>query len=104
MFPSRMILLQQPSAQPGADYSQFIFLGAILLVFYFFIIRPQQKKQKEARKFLSELKKGDEVVTIGGVIGKVANIEGDIVYLEVDRSVKLKLNKTAIASSAPKTA
>lgn len=64
---------------------------------YFFMIRPQQKKQKDAKKFIEEIKKGDDVVTIGGLHGKVSSIEGDVVYIEIDRGVKAKIEKSAVS-------
>jgi len=64
---------------------------------YFFMIRPQQKKQKEAKNFISEIKKGDEVVTIGGIHGKVSSIEGDTIMLELDRGFKIRVEKSAVS-------
>ena len=64
---------------------------------YFFMIRPQQKKQKETKKFIEEIKKGDEVVTIGGIHGKVYSVEDDTVHLELDKGLKVKLEKSAIS-------
>lgn len=61
------------------------------------MIRPQQKKQKDAKKFIEEIKKGDDVVTIGGLHGKVSSIEGDVVYIEIDRGVKAKIEKSAVS-------
>ena len=64
---------------------------------YFFMIRPQQKKQKETKKFIEEIKKGEDVVTIGGLHGKVSSVEGDVVILELDRGFKVKVEKSAIS-------
>lgn len=87
----------------GADWTgQLILWGGIILVFYFFMIRPQQKKQKEQKKFTEELAKGDTVVTIGGVHGKVAAIESDTVVLEVDKGVKLTFERSSISLEASK--
>ena len=61
------------------------------------MIRPQQKKQKEAKNFISEIKKGDEVVTIGGIHGKVSSIEGDTIMLELDRGFKIRVEKSAVS-------
>jgi len=85
-------------ASPGGGIMGQVFLfGAIILIMYFFMIRPQQKKQKDAKKFIDEIKKGDDVVTIGGLHGKVSSIEGDVVYIEIDRGVKAKIEKSAIS-------
>jgi preprotein translocase subunit YajC len=85
-------------ASPGGGIMGQVFLfGSIILIMYFFMIRPQQKKQKDAKKFIDEIKKGDDVVTIGGLHGKVSSIEGDAVYIEIDRGVKAKIEKSAIS-------
>jgi preprotein translocase subunit YajC len=72
----------------------------IIGVFYFFMIRPQQKKQKEQRSFIDNLKKGDNVVTIGGLHGKVYSVESTTVTLELDKGLKLTFEKTAISREA----
>lgn len=64
---------------------------------YFFMIRPQQKKQKDTKKFIDEIKKGDDVVTIGGLHGKVYSVDGDTVQIELDRGLKVKIEKSAIS-------
>jgi len=71
-------------------------------VMYFFMIRPQQKKQSEQKKFLQELKKGDSVVTIGGLHGKIYEIEELTLMLEVDRGMRLKFDRSAISMEASK--
>jgi preprotein translocase subunit YajC len=75
-----MLLLQ---AQSPA-YMQIILFGGIFVVFYFFMIRPQQQKAKEAKKFIEELKTGDKVVTIGGAHGTVVSIREKTIVVEVD--------------------
>ncbi|GCC50908.1 preprotein translocase subunit YajC [Chryseotalea sanaruensis] len=95
------IILQ---AQQGNPYMQFIFFGAIILVFYFFMIRPQQKKAKDAKKFQEEIGKGDYVVTIGGAHGRIAEIEDDTFILEVEKGGRIKFSKTAINMEATKAA
>jgi preprotein translocase subunit YajC len=77
--------------------SNLILIGGIIIIFYFFMIRPQQKKQKDQKKFLEAVKKGDEVVTIGGMHGKVVSVEDDIVVLDVDRGVKLTFEKSSLS-------
>lgn len=95
------IILQ---AQQGNPYMQFIFFGAIILVFYFFMIRPQQKKAKDAKKFQEEIAKGDYVVTIGGAHGRIAEIEEETFILEVEKGGRIKFSKTAINMEASKAA
>jgi len=89
-------------AGQGGGYMQFVMLGGMILIFWLFFIRPQQKKQKEQRKFIDEIKKGDGVVTMGGIHGKVYAIEGDTVILEVDKAMKIKFEKSAISLDASK--
>jgi preprotein translocase subunit YajC len=82
---------------------QILLWGAIILIFYFFMIRPQQKKASDQKKFRESLQKGTNVVTIGGLHGKIVEIQDTTVWLEVDRGVKLKFEKSAIASAAGTT-
>ena len=93
-----MLLLQ---AQSPA-YMQIILFGGIFVVFYFFMIRPQQTKAKEAKKFIEELKTGDKVVTIGGAHGTVVTIREKTIVVEVDSSkgVRKVFEKTAISKDA----
>ena len=90
------ILLQNAQAQGGA-WGQVILMAAIIGIFYFFMIRPQQKKAKDQKKFVEEVKKGDLVVTIGGAHGRVAEIEGDTVTLEFERGARIRFSKSAIS-------
>ena len=82
---------------------QILLWGAIILIFYFFMIRPQQKKVSDQKKFRESLQKGANVVTIGGLHGKIVEINDTTVWLEVDRGFKLKFDKSAIASAAATT-
>lgn len=95
------IILAQASAGGGILGQVFLF-GSIILIMYFFMIRPQQKKQKDTKKFIEEIKKGDDVVTIGGLHGKVSSVEGDVVFMELDRGLKVKVEKSAISADFTK--
>lgn len=75
----------------------------VIVVFYFFMIRPQMKKQKELKKFREALSVGDKVVTIGGVHGKVLEINDTTVLLSCESSTKLRIEKSAVASSFSET-
>jgi preprotein translocase subunit YajC len=77
-----------------------ILIVGIIVIFYFFMVRPQQKKQKDQKAFLESIKKGEDVVTIGGMHGKVYSIEEDTVTLEIDKGVKMKFEKSAISLEA----
>lgn len=89
-------------SKPGAGSFQIVLLLGILVVFYFFMIRPQQKKQKAQAKFREGLKKGDKVVTIGGIHGTIAQVEGDVLTVEVGegKSMKLKFDINAVSVDA----
>lgn len=76
--------------------SAFLPLLLIIVIFYFFMIRPQMKRQKELKKFREALKKGDKVLTTGGIYGRVVEIEDHTVLLEVDSNVKIRVDKVAI--------
>lgn len=77
--------------------SQIVMLVLIVVVFYFFMIRPQMKKQKEAKKFQEEIKKGDKVVTIGGIIGKIVEVQDTSYIIEVEGGNRLRILKSAIS-------
>jgi preprotein translocase subunit YajC len=95
------ILLQ---AQEGGGISTLILFGGIFIIFYFFFIRPQQKKQKDQKKFIEEVKKGDNIVTIGGIHGKAVEVDDTTVTIDVDRGVKIKFLKSAVSLEASKAA
>jgi len=97
------ILLQAEGAGSGVMGQVFLF-GSIILIMYFFMIRPQQKKQKDAKNFISEIKKGENVVTIGGIHGKVYSVEGETILLELDKGFKIKLEKSAVSLEFTKKA
>ncbi|MBW7847971.1 MAG: preprotein translocase subunit YajC [Bacteroidales bacterium] len=96
------ILLFAPPAdgQASGGLMSFVPLILIMVVFYFFFIRPQMKKAKEQKKFREALQKGDKVVTIGGIHGKIAGIKDNTVILEVDTDTKIEVEKSAILSDA----
>ncbi|SRR5258706_710896 len=94
------IVLQAQSS----NWTSMIFMVAIIGVFYFFMIRPQQKKAKDQKKFIDEIKKGEDVVTIAGIYGRVAEIEGDTVILEVERGGRIKMLKSGISMESTKAA
>jgi len=85
---------------PGSGSLLFSMLPIILIfvIFYFFIIRPQNKKQKETEKMIAALKKGDKVITIGGIHGVVSSTKEHTVIVKVDDNSKIEFNRTAIAS------
>ena len=91
------ILQAAPAAgQQGGGWSMWIMLALIFVVMWFFMIRPQKKQQKELQNFRDSLKKGDKVVTIGGIYGTVSEIKEDSVLIEVDHNVKIRVSKQAL--------
>jgi preprotein translocase subunit YajC len=86
----------------GGLISTLIMFGAIFLIFYFMIIRPQQKRSKEREKLLSNLEKGDKVVTNGGIHGVIAGLEDKTALLMISENVKIKIDRSAITTVLPK--
>ncbi|MED7789253.1 MULTISPECIES: preprotein translocase subunit YajC [unclassified Francisella] len=91
-------------ASAGSPLSSILMLVVFFAIFWFLLIRPQQKKSKDLRKMLSELAKGDEVVTNGGMIGRIAKIDDTFVDLEVAENVTVKIQRSAVANILPKGA
>lgn len=89
-------------ASPQGGLLSFLPLIVIFVVFYFLLIRPQMKRAKEHRQLLSQLATGDEVVSNGGLLGKITHVGDSFVTLELADNVKIKLQKQAVASVMPK--
>lgn len=87
------VLLQ---AAKGFDYSQLLMIVGIFVVFYFFMIRPQQKKQKEIKKFQDSIQSGLDVITTGGIYGKVKDVKDNTVIVEIADNVRVKLDKASV--------
>jgi preprotein translocase subunit YajC len=92
---------QDAAAQPGA-LTQFLPLILIFIVFYFLLIRPQMKRAKDHKALVAGLGKGDEVVTNGGLLGKITDLNDSFVTLELAESVHIKIQRQAIAAVMPK--
>ena len=80
----------------------FVFFIGFLLIIYFMSIRPQQKKMKALQTMMDDLEKGDEVVAAGGIIGRIKEIKGPYVSIEVSENITFKLQKTSISNTLPK--
>ena len=93
-----MILLNTGGGMPFL-----LMMGAMFIVMYFFMIRPQVKKQKKEVAYRSSLKKGDKIMTIGGIHGKVLDVKDTVVYIEVSTGIKLKVEKSAISMGGETT-
>ncbi len=102
---SMIFLMGQPAGQDGGPglMANLILFGSIIAIFYFMIIRPQQKRQKERQKMMDGMKKGDRVVTAGGVHGTIAGMDEKTVLVQIADNVKVKVDKgsvTVVASDA----
>lgn len=90
------------ASPPGSEsnpYGKVIMLVLMFGIFYFLLIRPQQKRAKEHKQLVDALKVGDTVVTAGGIHGKVAGLQDDIITLEIATGVKIKINRSSIVSA-----
>jgi len=90
------LLMVQPEGQEANPLMSFLPLLLIVVIFYFFMIRPQMKRQKEVRKFRSSLSKGDKVVTTGGIYGRIVEVKETTIVLEVAKDVQIKVDKNGI--------
>ncbi|KZY33383.1 preprotein translocase subunit YajC [Oleiphilus sp. HI0081] len=90
------------SPQGPSAMMQLVFFGGFILIFYFLMWRPQSKRAKEHRNLVSELSKGDEIVTNGGIAGKVTKVSEEFVKVEVSEGVEMNIQKVAVASALPK--
>ena len=100
-----MLALLAQAADPNASQSPFGSFGLLIpaalffVIFYFIVMRPQARTQREHKSFIDKLAKGDEVVTSGGVVGKVDRVAGDLVFVEVASNVKLRVLKAQISGA-----
>jgi preprotein translocase subunit YajC len=93
---------QAAPAPAGSPYGFMFMMVAFVIIFYFMLIRPQQKKAKEHQAMLAKLSAGDEIVTTGGILGRIIEVGDAFITLEVADSVRLKVQKVQIASLMPK--
>jgi len=96
-----LILLQDaaPAAGGGGGMMSLVMIVMLIAIFYFFMIAPQQKKQKKINAFRESLKKGDKVMTAGGIYGRIREINDTFVLLEIDNNVTIKIDKNSIYQS-----
>ena len=93
---------QAAGAPAGAGYGQILILVVFVAIFYFMLIRPQQKRQKELHAMLSKLANGDEVVTSGGILGRITDVGESFVTLEVADGVRIRVQRAQISQLMPK--
>ena len=92
----------EPSESGGSLLNALLFPLALLAIFYFFLIRPQQKKQKEQTAMLGKLLVGDEVVTVAGIYGIIEEIDGSVLRLRIAKTITIQLQKHTVVSPLPK--
>jgi preprotein translocase subunit YajC len=93
---------QAAGATPGVGYSQYLILIVFVAVFYFLLIRPQQKRAKEHQALLSKLATGDEVITGAGILGRVTDVGDSFVTVEIADGVRIKVQKSQVTQLVPK--
>lgn len=99
-----LILMAGGSQQNQGGIMSFLPLILIVVVFYFFMIRPQMKKAKEQKKYIEALKKGDKILTIGGIYGKIVEVRDDAtLIMEVEDGSKMKISKNSVSQDATGT-
>ena len=94
---SSILLMAQPNQEGGGGFGSLIFLLLIIVIFYMFFIRPQMKRSKEQKKFRENIKKGDKIITIGGLHGKIVEVQETTFTIEVAENTRLRIEKTAVA-------
>ncbi len=103
-FISSAYAQQQPAAPgapaPGGAFGMFLPLIIVFIIFYFLVFRPQQKQQKQRRQMLANLKRGDEVVTNGGIYGKIADLTDTVAHLQIANNVTIKVDRAQIGNLA----
>lgn len=90
------------SPASGSGLTSILFLVVFFAIFYFLILRPQNKRQKEQRNMVSNLAKGDEVVTSGGLVGKIVDLDDQFLELEISEGIKVKIQRFAVSACLPK--
>ena len=90
------------AAPAPSAWSQIIMLGIFALVFYFLLLRPQLKRQKEHKALMEALQKGDEVVFAGGLVGTITKVDGDFAVIELASNVEVKVQRAAVVATLPK--
>ena len=95
-------LFLQQSTSSSSPYQTLILIGVMILILYLFLIRPQQRRMRAQKKYIESLKAGDAIVTAGGIHGTISSLSDKEVVLEVDKGVKLTLDRTSISYEAAK--
>ena len=92
-----MILFFVLQGAGGSGLSSILMMGAILAVAYWFMIRPQMQREKEAQNYINTVEVGQQILTSGGIYGKITRIEGDILHVQIDKMTNVRLDKSSVA-------
>jgi preprotein translocase subunit YajC len=90
------------AAQSPDPLASLILPIGLVVLFYFFLIRPQSKRQKEQKQMIADLQKGEEIITSGGILGKITSINDNFITLEINKDVSIKIQKAAVQTIMPK--
>ena len=102
LIPDAMAQTAGGAPAGGSPMGMFIMMGLFVVIFYFLLIRPQQKKQKEHQAMLGKLAAGDEVVTAGGILGRIVEIGDNFITLEIADNVRIKVQRFQVTTLVPK--
>jgi len=102
LIPDAMAQAAGAAAPAASGLPMFVMMGLFVVVFYFLLIRPQQKKQKEHQAMLGKLAAGDEVVTAGGILGRIIEVGDNFITLEIADNVRIKVQRFQVTSLVPK--
>lgn len=100
LFTHSLTLAQAPGEQAPSPLPMFLAFGFMIAAMWFLVIAPQRKKQKESQKMISELKSGDDVLTIGGIFGTITNVKNDRFVLKIADNTKIEVLKSSVQSRA----
>jgi preprotein translocase subunit YajC len=95
-------LAQSGGAAAAPGIVQFLPMVALFVIFYFLLIRPNQKRQKEHKNMVSSLEKGDEIVTMGGILGKITNLDENFLTIEVAKGTEIQIQRMSVQAMMPK--
>jgi preprotein translocase subunit YajC len=102
LIPDAMAQAAGGAGAPQSGLPMFVMMGLFVVIFYFLLIRPQQKKQKEHQAMLGKLAAGDEIVTAGGILGRIVEIGDNFITLEIADNVRIKVQRFQVTTLVPK--
>jgi preprotein translocase subunit YajC len=102
LIPDAMAQASGGAGAPTSGLPMFVMMGLFVVIFYFLLIRPQQKKQKEHQAMLTKLAAGDEIVTAGGILGRIVEVGDNFITLEIADNVRIKVQRFQVTSLVPK--